>query len=215
MASVRLAFRLFGCALALLLIAAPTANAGLISGVLPGLLSPSDTPSTCNTAASQPFARWGDSSNYVLVPGGNFEKSMAGWTLSGGAAVVNGNEPFYVGSRSDNRSLALPAGSSATTTPMCFAPGDMKMRFFGVSNGSSSSYLQVKVVVKSAFGILSVLDGGQMPTNSVWVPSPKLQLLLTNLTSLISTDSISFRFVPYGSASWRIDDVYLDPWKDG
>jgi len=128
---------------------------------------------------------------------------------------VNGNEPFYVGARSDNHSLALPAGSSAMTPPMCFAPGDMKLRFFGVSTGSSSSYLQVKVVVKSALGLLSVLDGGQMPTNSVWVPSPKLRLLLTNLTSLVSTDSVSFRFVPAGSASWRIDDVYLDPFKDG
>ncbi len=215
MASFRSAVRLFGCALALLLLAAPAANAGLLSGVLPGLVSPSDTPTTCNTTVSQPFARWGDTSNYVLVPGGNFEKGTTGWGLSGGAGVVNGNEPFYVGARSDNHSLALPAGSSAMTPPMCFAPGDMKLRFFGVSTGSSSSYLQVKVVVKSALGLLSVLDGGQMPTNSVWVPSPKLRLLLTNLTSLVSTDSVSFRFVPAGSASWRIDDVYLDPFKDG
>jgi hypothetical protein len=35
------------------------------------------------------------------------------------------------------------------------------------------------------------------------------------VTSLISTNSVSFRFVPAGSASWRIDDVYLDPFKDG
>jgi hypothetical protein len=203
------------CALVLLALSGSTANAALLGGLLPGLLSPSDTPSTCDTTTSHPFAKWGDTSNYVHVPGGSFEAGTTGWTLSGGAAVTSGNEPFYVNASTDRHSLALPAGSAATTPAMCFAPGDMKMRFFAVSTGSSASYLQVKVVVKSALGILSILDGGTMSTNSVWVPSPKLALTLTNLTGLISTDAISFRFVPAGSASWRIDDVYLDPFKDG
>jgi hypothetical protein len=208
-------FRFGVCALVLLALSGSVANAALIGGLLPGLVSPSDTPATCDTTTSHPFAKWGDSSNYVHVPGGTFESGATGWTLSGGAAVTSGNEPFFVNAAKDRRSLALPAGSVATTPAMCFAPGDMKMRFFAVSTGSSASYLQVRVVVKSALGILSILDGGTMSTNSVWVPSPKLQLLLTNVTSLISTNSVSFRFVPAGSASWRIDDVYLDPFKDG
>jgi hypothetical protein len=41
-------------------------------------------------------------------------------------------------------------------------------------------------------------------------------LLLANLTALPvvdgSTASIRLRFTPHGG-DWRIDDVYVDPWK--
>jgi hypothetical protein len=89
------------------------------------------------------------------------------------------------------------------------------MRFFAASSSRSLSSLQVRVRVKSALGLLSILDGGKVSANSTWQPSPRLALTLTNLTGIISTDSVSFRFVPSDAASWRIDDVYLDPWKDG
>jgi hypothetical protein len=195
------------CALA----PAAPANAGLLSGLLPGLVSPSDTPSTCDTTTSQPFARWGDTRNYVLVPGGSFETGTTGWKLSGGAKVVSGNEPFYVRSSSDRYSLYLPAGSSATSPPMCFGLGDWNARFFTVGSGS----VRVKIVVKSLLGVLSVLDGGTATSGSTWRPSPKVGLLLTNITGLLATDSVSLRFVPANTTGIRIDDVYLDPWKSG
>ncbi len=195
------------CALA----PATPANAGLLSGLLPGLVSPSDTPSTCDTTTSQPFARWGDTRNYVLVPGGSFETGTTGWKLSGGAKVVSGNEPFYVRSSSDRYSLYLPAGSSATSPPMCFGLGDWNARFFTVGSGS----VRVKIVVKSLLGVLSVLDGGTATSGSTWRPSPKVGLLLTNITGLLATDSVSLRFVPANTTGIRIDDVYLDPWKSG
>jgi hypothetical protein len=195
------------CALA----PAAPANAGLLSGLLPGLVSPSDTPATCDTSTSQPFARWGDTRNYVLVPGGSFESGAPGWSLSGGAKVVSGNEPFYVRSTSDRHSLYLPAGSSAATPPMCFGTGDWNARFFTVGSGT----VRVKIVVKSLLGVLSVLDGGAASSGSTWQPSPKVGLLLTNITGLLATDSISLRFVPANTTGIRIDDVYLDPWKSG
>jgi hypothetical protein len=102
-----------------------------------------------------------------------------------------------------------------TTPPMCFAPGDWHMRFFAVSSSRSFSSLQVRVRVKSLLGILSFLDGGKVSTNSSWQPSQRLALWLTNVTGILATDSVSFQFVPSDSASWRIDDVYLDPWKNG
>jgi hypothetical protein len=213
-ASFRSIVRLLTCAFALIVFTAPAAHAGLVSGLLPGLVSPSDTPSTCDTTATQPFKPWGDSSKYVLVPGGSFESGAPGWTLGSGAAVVSGNEPYYVNSRTDRHSLTIPAGSYATTPPMCFAFGDWHMRFFSASS-SSASTLRVKVVVKSLLGLVSVLDGGSASTNSTWQPSPRLGMLLTNVTGLLATDSVSFRFVPSANTSLRIDDVYLDPWKSG
>lgn len=211
---VRSLVRLVGVSVALFALTVPVAHASLISGVLPGLVSTSDTPATCNTNASQPFARFGDTSSYVLVPGGSFEAGAPGWQLNG-ASVQLGNEPYYVGSSRDKYSLYIPAGGSATTPPMCFKAGDWHMRFFARSTSSSLSSMRVKVRVKSLLGVLSILDGGTVSANGTWSPSPQLALLLTNVTSIVSVDSISFQFLPNDRAGWRLDDVYLDPWKSG
>jgi hypothetical protein len=215
-ASMRLVVRFVVSAMALFVLTVPVAHAGLVSGLLPGLVSPADTPATCDTTSTKAFARVdGDGSNYVLVPGGAFESGVSGWTLGRGAAVVSGNEPWKVHGAGDKRSLYIPSGSSVTTPPMCFAPGDWHMRFFAASSSSRFSSLQVRVRVKSALGLLSIFDGGKVSTNSTWQPSPRLALTLTNLSAIIATDAVSFQFVPSDSASWRIDDVYLDPWKSG
>jgi hypothetical protein len=200
---------IFLVALCAFLPAAPAQAEGLLSGVLPGLVSPADTPSVCDTTASQPFARWGDKNMYVLVPGGSFESGAPAWKLAGGAKIVSGNESFYVRSSADRHSLYLPAGSSATSPPMCFAPGDWHVRYFSAGSGT----VRVKIVVKSLLGVLSVLDGGSVSSGSTWKPSPEVRLLLTNICGLLATDSISLRFTPANTAGLRIDDVYLDPWK--
>lgn len=178
-----------------------------------GLLTTSDQARLCDTSIAQPFLPWGDDSSYVLTPGGSFDGGAA-WTLSGGARVVAGNEPYYVHSRSDKRSLFLPSGSSAITPAMCFAPGDWHLRLFAVNHGSSSSGLHVTVVVRSLLGVLCILDGGTVSSTSTWQPSGQLQLALTNVTALLGTNAVAFRFTPTGSsAAWQIDDVYLDPFK--
>jgi hypothetical protein len=42
----------------------------------------------------------------------------------------------------------------------------------------------------------------------------RLALLLGNVTSLLGTKAVAFRFTPLGSgAAFQIDDVHLDPWK--
>ncbi len=183
----------------------PVANAGLLT---------TGSASYCDTSASQPFMPWGDSSSYVLTPGGNFEYGSVPWALGGGARVVSGNESYFVGGRRDNRSLLLPAGSSATTGTMCFALGDWHLRLFARNVGSSSGALRVTVIVPSLVGVLTVLDGGTISGDGSWRPSPRVQLLLCNVTSLIGTRAVAFRFTPVGSgAAYQIDDVYLDPWK--
>jgi hypothetical protein len=205
--------RIFILAVALCALApaAPAKADGLLSGVLPGLVSPSDTPSVCDTNAVQPFGRFGDYNKYVLVPGGAFESGDPAWKLAGGAKVVRGNESLYDRSRYDQQSLSLPNGSTATSPAMCFAPGDWHFRFFVSGSGS----VRVKVVVKSLLGVLSTLDGGTVKAGSTWRPSPEVELLLTNLCGIVSTDSVSLRLSPTAGSNVRVDDVYLDPWKVG
>ena len=199
-------------AVAALTIGASSAQASLLPGLLPGVLSPSDAPATCDTNATQPFLPWGDSANYVLAPGGHFEAGTAGWTLKNGARVVSGNESFNVHGSDERYSLYLPYGSSASTPAMCFDFADWKVRFFARATGSSSAKLKVTIQVKSLLGILSVLDGGYVAATGDWQPSPELGLLLTNIQGLLVTDAVSFKFTPVGAyANWQIDDVYLDP----
>jgi hypothetical protein len=205
---------LLGAAVMVALGCARGGDAALLSGVLPGVVS---TPAAayCDTNVSQPFARWGDMANYALAPGGSFESGTPSWSLGNGAKVVAGNEPFYVHSRSDSRSLSIPGGGTAATPTMCYAFGDWKLRLFASSSGTASySRLQVSVVARNLTGVLSVLDSASLTPAGAWGPTNPVALTVTNLCGLIATDSVSFRFAAIGPGSWRIDDVYLDPWKD-
>ena len=51
---------------------------------------------------SAPFTPWLDPMHYTLLPGGSFEGGAAGWTLSGGARVMSGNETYKVNGAGDS-----------------------------------------------------------------------------------------------------------------
>ena len=53
----------------------------------------------------------------------------AAWTLSGGAKVVSGNEPFNV-SGAGSRSLYVPAGGTATSPTVCVGISEPSIRWF-------------------------------------------------------------------------------------
>ncbi len=168
--------------------------------------------SGCDMAASHPFEAWGDNANYLLVPGGSFEAGTPAWTLSRGAYVGPGNEPFNTENDRGLRSLYLPPGSTATSPTSCFQFGDWHARFFVRGVGLRGGRLEVDVVVKSLLGVLSVLDGGSVAPSGEWQPSPRIGMLLCNVTSLLGTKAVSLRFRAV-NAAFQIDDVYLDPFK--
>ena len=151
----------------------------------------------CPSATSSPFAGWKDYANYAFAPDGGFESGGSGWTLSGGARAVYGNESFYVHGSSDKTSLSLPAGASATSPGMCISLLSGKMRF--LVKGDSGSSVKVQI-----------LDGGTISAGGSWKPSPQIGMLGGVLPLL--TSSVSFRFTAVGGAA-GIDDVYLDPMK--
>jgi hypothetical protein len=182
-----------------------TAKAGLIG---------TGQASYCDPTAEQTFAAWNDSSYYASLLNGGFEGGSVGWALSGGARVVSGNEPFFVGNTSDSHSLLLPEGSSAVSGTVCFATGDWHLRLFAKNVGSRTGSVHVQVIVPSLLGLLSVLDGGTISGDGAWAPSPRLSLLLSNVGGLVGTKAVAFRFTTAGrGAAYQIDDVYLDPWK--
>ena len=164
-------------------------------------------------AASHPFEAWGDNASYLLVPGGSFEAGAPAWTLSRGAYVGPGNEPFNTEGDNGSRSLHLLPGASATSPTSCFELGDWHARFFVRGTGLRSGRLEVDVVVRSLLGVLTVLDGGSVAPSGEWRPSPRIGMLVCNATSLLGTKAVSLRFRAV-NAAFQIDDVYIDPWKD-
>lgn len=181
--------------------------------------APASAALACPDPTSQPFAAWGDSAFYKLAPNGGFEGGATGWTLAGGAQVVAGNEAFSVSGAGD-QSLTLPAGSSATTAPMCVSVLSGKMRFFVRNGGSSDARLRVRVLYNGGSGALlgglsstlGIADVGTIAAGGAWQPSAQIAMLGGTLP--LFTTSVQFRFQPVGtSGAWRIDDVYLDPLK--
>jgi hypothetical protein len=203
-------FRGLGLALALtslLLVGAAPASAGILV----------QSAEDCDPKPTQKvFLPWLDPLNYVPVDGGDFEGSMNGWELSG-ARVVDGNEPFRVAGADDSRSLSLPAGASATTPVMCAGLDHLVMRYFARSSkpsllGALTSRLRVDVLVETSTGAVLALPLGTQLVTPSWAPSLPVPVV-ANLLPLLPGEHtpVAFRFTAEGSASWTIDDVYLDP----
>lgn len=161
----------------------------------------------------QPFLRWLDPLRYTLVGGGSFEAGAPGWALSK-SVVVSGNEPFFVRGAGDSRSLSLPRGSSATTPAQCASVDRPILRFFARRTGGTLlSTLEVEVLFEAPLtGTVLKLPVGVVALNTGWAPSLPMPVL-ANLPALLpgAQTPVAFRFTPVGSASWTIDDVYLDP----
>jgi hypothetical protein len=190
-------------AVALTALSATPANAGVLV---------QDAPSCADQPTSQPFAPWGDNSDYTLIPGGDFESDARGWKLSR-AGVVAGNESFYVGGSRDSRSLKISAGGTATSPTVCVGLEHPSMRFFARSSGGLLGLraMDVEVIFESSLGArLSAPIGAVLPSNS-WKPSARM-VVVANLLPLLPGNytPVAFRFRPL-VGTWYIDDVYLDP----
>jgi hypothetical protein len=202
--------RLCVCATLLALV---TAGGGTLASA-----APAATTTGCGPQLfEQPFLRWLDPMHYVLAPDGAFEQGATGWKLSSGARVVSGNEPFRVRGAADARSLSLPSGSSATSPAMCIGVDAPTVRLFAVNTGSVLSTLRVDVTHRNLLGLTVTTPVGIVAGGSSWQPTLPLPLLANVLSLNVlanRTTQVSFRFTPQGSSGgWKIDDVYVDPFK--
>lgn len=195
-------------------VTAAIACAAFASPASAGIITAS-AQSCDGSTVTQPFSRFGDNANYKLLQGGSFESGMTGWTLSGGAKVVAGNESYNVGGSGQSKSLILPSGSSATTPLTCVGLAEPTLRLFAKRNSALLglvSTLSVQMQVQTSLGLsawLPVLPGDL--GGGSWHPTAQMPLL-ANLLTLSATDRtpVRFKFVPL-LGSWQIDDVYVDP----
>jgi hypothetical protein len=158
---------------------------------------------------SQTFLPWLDVAWYVPAPNGGFEGGTEDWTLRTGARIVDGSNPYLAG----NRSLALPAGASATSAPMCIGLEHPTIRLFARNTGSPLSTLGVSVVFSDLLGVTRSLPIGVIGAGDTWSPTPVMPILV-NLLALTGDQRVAFRFTALDDrGEWTIDDVYVDPYK--
>ena len=185
--------------------------AGASAGVLVA-----SAPSCEDQPLAKVFAPWLDYADYTPLPGGDFEAAHAGWSMTGGAAVASGNSSHYVGAAEDAQSLSLPAGSSATSAPICVGILHPTVRFFAKRRSTgllaSLSTLRVDVLFENAAGTVNSLPIGVVVGNGTWQPTLPM-LVVANLLPLLPGDAtpVAFRFTAQGG-DWSVDDVWVDPY---
>jgi hypothetical protein len=167
----------------------------------------------CGYTPTKAFSAFHDNKPYVLTQNGGFENGDSGWTLSGGASVVEGNETFALGGASDHQSLSLPAGSSATSPANCVSNHDGIVRAFARTTGDSSARLKVEVLYLDGKGKKQSRVAGKLRAGDAWQPTKRLAVALGRAKGhgKMSVSHVSFRFTPVGAGDWQIDDLYLDP----
>jgi hypothetical protein len=200
MFSKSLRFSLLVAAIAASSVAASTARAGNVLGSVTTALIGGNCGSTAPV-----FAPFGDQRSYYFTSDGGFEGGGAGWTFTGGAKVVAGNETFNLHSSTDRSSVLIPNGGTATSPALCFGllyPGIRMMT-------SGSGTLHVQVVAHGLLGALSALDGGTVAVNGGWAPTQVLSTTLSQLNIPVGTKSIQIVLSATGNV--QVDDLYIDP----
>jgi hypothetical protein len=159
----------------------------------------------CNGAAlTQPFAPWLDPAWYELAPGGDFEEPT--WSLSAGAQLVPGSEPYAATGARGSWSLELPAGSSAQSPSTCVDAAYPSVRFFIAGTGS--------VAVSVVTGGIAIPAGVAL-AGPLWQPTPVMltgSAVLAALSDGVAQVSLRIQAL---TGDPRIDDVYVDPWCRG
>jgi hypothetical protein len=154
-----------------------------------------------NPSLNQPFSPWLDYSSYELAPGGDFENNS--WTLSGGAAIVAGSEPFAATGTLGHSSLSLPAGATAVSPSACVSAAYPTLRAFVGGTGS--------VAVSVVYGGVTIPTGVAISAGQ-WVPTAPMltQSAIPGLfgggTAQVSLELTGLTGTP------QVDDVFIDPW---
>lgn len=191
-----------------------TALAAVLLAVVPlAVAGPADAAtSECTTrTVKKSFAAWGDTNDYFLVPDGSFESGTPSWRTSLGVTPLLGSHAFSILGGANQRSLSLPYGGTATTPTMCVASNEDSLRFMYKNPGIPGAQLHVSIRVTS--GVNVATNDLDITSNGLgWNASPRI--MLPDIRDANGRQYITVTFSTRGTpASWRIDDVQVDPWR--
>ena len=159
---------------------------------------------------SRPLAPFGDTRDYYLANGGDFERSglgSVGWTLGSGAGQQDENEPWDVVDARHGRSVYVSKGARITNSQLCLYSNEESIRFFAKSPGPTSSMtVQVTIGARSTTTVLSSRAAG-------WALSPSIPVP-TSTSSSGSYATVTF-IGGADSGRYLIDDLLIDPKRQG
>jgi hypothetical protein len=158
--------------------------------------------------AEQVFAKWGDSSYYELAPDGGFEEGGLGWTFTGGAEVVAGNESEFLNGPEDETSLRIPYGGMAISPKVCVDESTPHFRLMALNGGDKNAKLRVLVTYELS-GEERTRDS-DVRAEDEWEPTKPLKLESDGAVERVARIS----FTPKDDdGDWLIDDLYIDPFS--
>ncbi len=167
--------------------------------------APTSACSSPDYALSQPFLGSHDSSWYTLAPGQDADSfNGAGWTLTGGAAIVTTTLP----DGTTGTVLDLPAGSTAVSPQMCVSSAYPTARV-DVRDMSGGPSVRMFVAYTGTKNAGNPSPAGNVPGNAAWSVSPPIQLHPGNLFGWQEAQ-YTFEGGTHGSDA-QLDDFYVDP----
>ena len=186
-----------------------------VTGLAIGLCAfSSAAQAACNYPdAEQVFAKWGDSSYYELAPDGGFEKGGNGWTFTGGAQLVDGNETEYLNGEEDDTALSLPYKGTATSPKVCVDENTPLFRLMTLNGGNEQAKLRVIVTYEGAAQKGSGKDpkaarNTEIRAGDEWEPTEPLEFDVGDAQERVAQISFTPR---EGTGEWLVDDLYIDP----
>ena len=165
-------------------------------------------PSNCSyPAATEVFSPWKDQGHYELAPEGSLEGGGTGWTLSGGAGLVQANEDHFLNGAEDHTALELPFGASATSPPVCVDETTPSFRVMTENLGGKGAKLHVTVTYELAKGP-KTQQSDPPPADKGWEPTPPLQLQTDGEAERVARITFTAKDP---KADYLVDDLYVDP----
>lgn len=184
--------------------AALAAAALAVTGASPAQAALISTGACDDAVLTKPFSAWGDNANYKLIPGGDFEGKLRGWSRSSSAVIVD--DARAVG----NNALSLPAGASVQTPSTCVNTSYPTFRIFAKSTEGAATVLAEVVYRVPLLGSVTV-PVGVVTLNGGWSPSLPMVTGSTVMGVLSDgTAQAALRFTAL-TGTTQIDDIYVDP----
>jgi len=165
-------------------------------------------PSNCSYPnAAQVFSPWKDQGYYELAPDGGFENGGTGWTLSGGASLVEANEDHFLNGAEDDTAVRLPFGAVATSPPVCVDETTPSFRLMSQNIGAKGAKLRVTVSYELAGGP-KTKQTDTPAADSGWEPTPPVQLQTDGEAERIARITFTAKDP---KCVYLVDDLFVDP----
>lgn len=165
------------------------------------------TGPTCNAPALSQVFSWAQDANwYAALPGVSWDGlSTAGWTLSGGAKLVN----TTLADGQTGAVLDLPSGATATSAQMCLSNSYPTFRS-EIKNVKGSSGVSVSVAYYSSKGWgQPQLSGSMTGVSNVWTLPAVVNV---KASSVSGWQYGRFKFAANGASSeYQLSNLYADP----